>query len=58
MAANTSGVRILAYKIPADPRRDRWPVETLSEDLHVTHNFFPTDFDGDGRPEILYRFSY
>jgi hypothetical protein len=50
---DTAGVRILAYKIPADPRRDAWPVEVLTDDLHVTHNFFPTDFDGDGKPEIL-----
>ncbi|HEY2838616.1 MAG TPA: VCBS repeat-containing protein [Pirellulales bacterium] len=50
---DTAGVRILAYKIPADPRRDRWPVEVLSDELHVTHNFYPTDFDEDGRPEIL-----
>lgn len=46
-------VRILAYKIPADPARDAWTPEVISEDLHVTHNFWPTDFDGDGRPEIL-----
>jgi len=50
---NTAGVRILSYKIPANPRTDAWPVEVISEDLHVTHNFVPTDFDGDGRPEIL-----
>jgi len=50
---DSAGVRILAYKIPADPRRDRWPVEVLNDDLHVTHNFVPTDFDGDGKPEIL-----
>jgi FG-GAP-like repeat len=47
------GVRILAFHIPPDPRRDAWPVEVLNEVLHVTHNFWPTDFDGDGRPDIL-----
>ncbi|HVU86789.1 MAG TPA: VCBS repeat-containing protein [Pirellulales bacterium] len=47
------GVRILAYRIPADPRRDPWPVEVISDELHVTHNFFPVDMNGDGRPEIL-----
>ncbi len=50
---DTSGVRILAYKIPADPRREPWPVEVLNDQLHVTHNFWPADVDGDGRPEIL-----
>ncbi|MBI2823437.1 MAG: VCBS repeat-containing protein [Planctomycetia bacterium] len=47
------GVRILAFKIPADPRRDPWPMEVLNEDLHVTHNLWPADVDGDGRPQIL-----
>jgi len=50
---DSQGVRILAYRIPPDPRRDPWPVEVLNEDLHVTHNFWPTDIDGDGRAEIL-----
>ncbi|HEY4313587.1 MAG TPA: VCBS repeat-containing protein [Pirellulales bacterium] len=47
------GVRILAYHIPADPRRDPWPFEVINDELHVTHNFYPTDVDGDGKPEIL-----
>ncbi|MES1213635.1 MAG: VCBS repeat-containing protein [Singulisphaera sp.] len=50
---DTQGVRILAYRIPIDPRRDPWPVEVINDQLHVTHNFFPTDMNGDGRPEIL-----
>ena len=50
---DTCGVRILAFRIPPDPRHDPWPVEVLNEDLHVTHNFWPSDVDGDGRPEIL-----
>ncbi len=48
-----NGVRILSFKVPADPRHDPWPMEVLNDELHVTHNFWPTDFDGDGRPEIL-----
>ena len=47
------GARIIAFSIPADPRRDAWPSKVLSEELHVTHNFWPTDFDGDGRIDIL-----
>ena len=47
------GVRILAYEIPADPTRDRWPLKVLNEDLHVTHNFWPTDMNGDGRLDLL-----
>ena len=32
-------VRVLAYRIPKDPVRDRWPVEVLDQNLHVMHNF-------------------
>jgi hypothetical protein len=34
-------VRMLAYKIPRDPTRDRWVPEVLDESLHVVHNFWP-----------------
>jgi hypothetical protein len=34
-------VRLLAYKIPKDPIRDRWIPEVLDESLHVVHNFAP-----------------
>jgi hypothetical protein len=47
------GVRVLAFTIPADPLRDRWPMAVLDDGMLVTHNFFPTDLDGDGRDEIL-----
>jgi hypothetical protein len=36
-----SPVRILAYKIPKDPVKDRWVPEVLSERFHVVHGFFP-----------------
>src|SRR5205807_1751781 len=32
-------VRILAYKIPKDPTKDRWVPEVIDERLHVVHNF-------------------
>ncbi len=34
-------VRVLAYRIPKDPVRDRWPVEVIDESMHVMHNFWP-----------------
>lgn len=34
-----SPVRILAYKIPKDPTKDRWVPEVIDESLHVVHNF-------------------
>jgi hypothetical protein len=32
-------VRVLAYRIPKDPVRDRWPMFVLDQSLHVIHNF-------------------
>jgi len=46
-------VRVLAFAIPKDPLRDRWMPTVINEDAHVTHNFWPTDFDGDGKLDIL-----
>ncbi len=46
-------VRILAYKIPADPVHDAWTPQVLNEELHVAHNFWPTDLDHDGKLDIL-----
>lgn len=34
-------VRVLAYRIPRDPRKERWIPEVLDESLHVMHNFHP-----------------
>jgi hypothetical protein len=34
-------VRLLAYRIPKDPTRDRWIPEVIDESLHVMHNFWP-----------------
>lgn len=50
---NQHPVRILAYSVPGDPARDPWPQQVLNEELHVCHNFWPGDFDGDGRTDIL-----
>jgi hypothetical protein len=36
-----SPVRILAYRIPEDPTRDRWVPTVISETLHVVHGISP-----------------
>jgi hypothetical protein len=46
-------IRILAYRIPENPVSGPWIPEVICEQLHVAHNFWPTDLDGDGRTEIL-----
>jgi hypothetical protein len=34
-------VRLLAYRIPADPVRGPWKPEVISDTLHVVHNIWP-----------------
>jgi hypothetical protein len=46
-------VRILAFRIPRDPARDRWVPEVLNESLHVVHNFWPTPASGGTGMDIL-----
>jgi hypothetical protein len=46
-------VRLLAYPIPADPVAGPWTPQVINEELHVAHNFWPTDFDRDGRLDVL-----
>jgi hypothetical protein len=36
-----SPARMLAFRIPKDPTKDRWIPEIIAEDLHVVHNFYP-----------------
>ncbi|HEX7378818.1 MAG TPA: VCBS repeat-containing protein [Pirellulales bacterium] len=46
-------MRLLAYSIPADPVKGPWQAKVISEELHVAHNFWPTDLDRDGRVDLL-----
>jgi len=48
-----NGTPLLVYKIPADPVAGPWQAETICDDVHVTHNFQVTDFNGDGQLDIL-----
>src|SRR5436309_10919847 len=54
-----SPVRILAYRIPKDPVKDRWVPEVVSENLHVVHNFAPVPgSDGKGAGMDILTASY
>jgi hypothetical protein len=44
---------LFALKKPADPFKDKWTREVIQNELHITHNFWPVDMDGDGKQEIL-----
>jgi hypothetical protein len=46
-------LRLLAFRIPKDPTKDRWVPDTLDASLHVMHNFWPADVDGDGKLDVL-----
>jgi hypothetical protein len=48
-----NGTPLLVYKLPADPVKGPWQAETICDDVHVTHNFQVTDFNGDGQLDIL-----
>jgi hypothetical protein len=49
-------VRIVAYRIPQDPTRDRWQPEVLNESLHVVHNLWP--IAGQGKRQDILAASY
>jgi hypothetical protein len=46
------GVKILAYKMPADPK-DTWTTRVIDDALHMTHNFDPVQWDDDAAEETL-----
>jgi hypothetical protein len=46
-------LRILSYQVPSDPVKGPWRAEVVSEELHVSHNFYPADVDGDSRLDLL-----
>lgn len=48
-----SGVRLLSYQIPADPVKGTWTPTVICDDLHVTHNIWPSDLNGDGKLDLL-----
>jgi len=47
------GTPLMVFQVPADPVKGPWKPETICDDVHVTHNFQVTDFNGDGKPDIL-----
>jgi hypothetical protein len=47
------GTPLMVFQIPADPVKGPWMPQIICDDVHVTHNFQVTDFNGDGKPDIL-----
>jgi len=48
-----NGVRLLSFRIPADPVKEEWPVTVINDKLHVMHNFQPIDVSGDKELDVL-----
>ncbi len=48
-----AGARLFVLKRPADPFKESWTREMIQDEIHTTHNFWPVDWDGDGKEEIL-----
>jgi len=46
-------VRVLAYKIPEHPTRDRWERDVVDQSMHVVHNFWPIEAVGGNGMDIL-----
>ena len=48
-----AGVRTMLFPLPSDPVKGLWTPRVINDDLHVTHNAWPCDIDGDGKLELL-----
>lgn len=48
-----AGVRLMALSIPDKPASQPWPIEVITDKLHVMHNIDITDLDHDGRDDLL-----
>lgn len=48
-----AGALLYLLKRPADPFAGAWTRELIQNELHITHNFWPADLDGDQTDEIL-----
>jgi hypothetical protein len=47
-----AGVRILSYRVPANPR-EQWNTELIRDSMHMTHNFDPVRWSQSGAAELL-----
>jgi len=48
-----AGARTVVYYPPADPASQPWRKEVAEDTLHVVHNLWPVQWDGDRAEEIL-----
>jgi hypothetical protein len=48
-----SGVSLYLLRRPSHPFKEPWKREVINDELHISHNVWPLDWDGDGKEEIL-----
>ena len=48
-----SGVQLLAFEIPKQPKSERWQSTLLDGGLNTMHNHSMVDLDGDGHVDVL-----
>lgn len=48
-----TGVRLLNFKPPANPASETWTLDVINDELHVCHNFLPTDLNTDGKLDLV-----
>lgn len=46
-------VELLAFPIPKELEKGPWTPLVINNEMHVSHNFVVTDFNRDGKPDIL-----
>ncbi len=47
------GASLFILKRPADPFTGKWTREIIADDIHINHNVWPLDWDGDGKEEMV-----
>lgn len=52
-ATRGDGVRLMAFEVPDDPAKDRWPATLLDGELNAMHNHWHFDFNDDGTVDTL-----
>lgn len=50
---NGQGASLYILRRPSQPFNEPWKREVISNELHITHNVWPVDWDRDGREELL-----
>ena len=48
-----NGVRLLSYKVPNDPVKDKWAYDVVDDSMHAMHNFQPVDLDQDKKMDLI-----